>query len=237
MAAKSRGSKLSPLVLQPGAIITDEQDYSTKGHAVYVGDRSAYGKRPKRGDPHPLDKNCLLYAVQTTALKLQKIQCDCDYIGLSADPTPYFLEFVGSVGEEAIETHPNFVSTIGGTPDTPLHGAQFDETSGEFLGFPVTDSDGVAESGNLGGVRTYYRPSVIVRLSYWTREMPNPGPLGHVFEADSIDGLVLPSNCLNLLVTNLGYRTITPKQPPYQVTVEALASGINGWNELIYPYA
>lgn len=231
MARKQRGNSLAQPQLQPGAVITDEQDFSTKGHAVYVGDVSSYSQRPARGDEHPLDNGCLLYACQTTALKLGKLQYDCDYLGLSEDPTPYFLEFVGSVGEEAIETHPNFVSTIGGTPSAPINNAQFDATTGEFLGFPA---DAPAD---LGGVRTYFRPSVIARVSYWTLETPNPGPLGHVVDPDTIPGLVLPPNCLDLLVTNFGYRQVTPLKPPYQITVEMLASGPDGWNLLIYPLA
>lgn len=232
MARKQfKNGSLTGLVLQPGAIVSDEQDGSLKGHAVWKGDTSDYANRVRRGTPHPKDENCFCFAVQTTFLKNGQLQVDADYIGIDQDPTPYFLEFVGSVGEEAIETHENFTSIIGGTPAAPLHNAQFDATTGEFLGFPTDAPE------NLGGVRSYYRPSVIVRLSYWMRELPNPGPLGHIVEASAIPGLVLPPNCFNLLVTNFGYRQVTPSAPPYQVTVELLASGPNGWNPLIYYYA
>ncbi len=230
MARRQRGRDLANKpVLQPGATISDEQDFSTKGHAVYVGDAASYPNRPKRGDPHPLDENCLCYAVVSTMLKLGKIQYDCDFLGLSADPTPYFLEFVGSAGEVALETHPNFASVIGGTPAAPLHNAKFDAETGAFLGFPADAPD------QLGGVSTYFLPSVIVRSSYWSLTKPNPGALGHIIDPATVPDLVLPPNCLDLLVTNFGYRHITPGKPPYQITVECLGSDINGWNQLIYP--
>lgn len=228
--AKSYG-KLPKLPLQTGAEITEEQDYSLSGRAVFEGDASDFAGRPLKGSPHPKNKNLACFRAKTSWLSLKKIRVEADYIGIDQSPTPYFLEFVGSVGEQAIVTHPNFVTAIGGTVDNPLHNAQFDPETKEFLGFPADAPH------YLGGVQTYYVPSVVVRLSYWQNEKPNPGPLGHVQDPSTIPNLILPPHCLNLLVTNFGYRQLTPKAPPYQVTVELLASEENGWNDLIYPYA
>ncbi len=228
--AKAFG-KQGKLSLQPNSEITEQQDYSLMGRAVFEGDASLFSARPRKGAAHPKNKNLSCYSAKTTWLALDKIHVEAEYVGIDVSPTPYFLEFCGSVGEQAIVTHPNFVSVLGGTADNPLHNAYFDSDTKEFVGFPA---DAPAD---LGGVQTYYVPSVIVRVNYWQNEKPNPGPLGHVVNPDSIPGLILPPNCLNLLVINFSYRQLTPKLAPYQVTIEMLASEINGWNELIYPYA
>ena len=214
------------LALQKGAEIDEEQDGSIKGRATFKGDASLWSTRPQKGDAHPFNAQCFCFSARTTYEGLQLCRVDADYMGLSQDPTTPFIEFVGSVGEEAIETHKNFVSVIGGTPAAPLNDAVFD-SDGTFLGFP-------ADAPNeLGGVRSYYRPSVILRLSYWTNEIPNPAALGTVFEADGIP-VNVPPNCANFLMTNFGYRSLTPETPPYQVTTEYLGSGPNGWNGTIY---
>jgi hypothetical protein len=230
MAAKKFGNA-GKLLLQVGAEVSEEQDHSLKGTASFEGDADYYYQRPKRGDPHPRVKGLACYALKTRWLNAKKVRVDAEYIGLETDPTPYFQEFVGSIGEEAVETHPNFAAVIGGTPDAPLHGAKFDAETNEFLGFPANAPE------HLGGVRTYYRPSVIVRISYWQYDAPNPAALGHVIDPSYVPDLILPADCQNLLVTNFGYRTLSPRTPPYQLTVEMLASGPLGWNTQIYSFA
>lgn len=218
------------LDLQAGSTVSEEQDHSLKGTASYKGDVLFLDDRPKRGSTHPKDRRLTCYATRTIYDKVRLATVEADYIGLSENPTPYFIEFCGSVGEEAIETHPHFVDVIGGTPSNPKHGAAFDD-DGQFLGFPADAPD------HLGGVRSYFRPSVVVRISYWQNDRPNPGPLGHVQSPAAIPGLILPSGSQNLLVTNFGHRTLCPSLPPYQITIEMLASGPNGWNTTeIYTY-
>ena len=221
-----RSAPAQKLDLQPGAEIDEEQDGSIKGHATFKGDVSLWSTRPQKGDAHPFNANCFCFAAKTKYEGLKLCTVDADYIGLSQDPTVPFIEFVGSVGEEAIETHKNFATVIGGTPANPLNNAVFDD-DGTFLGFPADAPD------DLGGVRSYYRPSVIIRLSYWTNAIPNPAALGTVFEADGLP-VNVPPNCANFLLTNFGYRSLTPETPPYQVTTEFLGSGPAGWNSTIY---
>lgn len=215
------------LTLQSDSEIDEEQDGSLRGHAEFEGDISLLNTKPHKGDPHPKNQSCTAYFIKTRYLANKKVRVMADYIGLSQDPTPYFIEFVGSVGEEAIETHPHFIDVIGGTSAAPLHGAVFDD-DGQFLGFPVD------APSHLGGVRSYFRPSVIVRASYWQSGLPNAGPLGHIESASYIPGLSLPSNSNNLLVTNFSHRSMTPGYGPFQVSVELLASGPSGWNDKIY---
>lgn len=136
MAGK-KFSSLSKLALQPGSTIREDQDYLLRGRAVFEGDLAYLSTKPKRGDAHPKNVNVLLCASETTYLTLKKIRVECEYLGIDRTETPYFIEYVGSVGEEAIETHPNFASVIGGTPAAPLHNAKYDPDTNEFLGFPA----------------------------------------------------------------------------------------------------
>jgi hypothetical protein len=64
-----------------------------------------------------------------------------------------------TTSQEPIETHPQFVAQIGGSPSHPLHGAFFDSTTGEFLGFPVIDPDEPdVTPSRFAGLRSYLMP-------------------------------------------------------------------------------
>ena len=68
------------------------------------------------------------------------------------------VDVQASLSANPIETHPNFVSALGGTPGAPLNGAVFD-TNGTFLGWPAGATHG------LGGVRYYLAAGCSIRFT------------------------------------------------------------------------
>lgn len=152
---------------------------------------------------------------------------------------PPFWRIIRTPGEEPIDAHPRFASSIGGTHDDPKNNAQFDwdpetETGTKaFLGFPS------GAPNNLAGVTKYLCENIVVTKEYVTLTQPDDS-----FEIPIIRTPVLGSNHrglrrlpqiplgYNWLQTDLVY---TARGNVYEVTEEYTASGANGWNSTIYP--
>jgi hypothetical protein len=100
-------------------------------------------------------------------------------------PEPTY-ELGGGVSEESIETHPNFETTIGGTPSEPLNNAIFVDKDNQ----PTTDDEkGIfAEFGRciMAGVEAYRIPTAI-----WTKtsfSQNRPSVLRNLGKIESPDG-------------------------------------------------
>jgi hypothetical protein len=89
---------------------------------------------------------------------------DPDKVDNESVPKVYSLQ--ATVSTEPIETHPDFVEKIGGTPDAPLFNAEFDE-AGKFKGFPAVLADGTTQNPKAG-IKSYQCPSVVYSLEYTT---------------------------------------------------------------------
>lgn len=183
-------------------------------------------RNPKFGDPHPRDPRCEVVAVSAVSLPNKLIRFEVEYFGLTSgkNSTPKW-SFHRSLAEEAIETHPDFVTKIGGTPDVPLNDAQYDKQSKEFIGFPAD------APYNLGGVRGYLTGNNTMRKHYFTIDPEQGGSgMGKVFTIPSDVPGVEPGQ--QALKTNWANQRIGLHY--YEVTEEYLVAGINGWNHLIY---
>ena len=82
--------------------------------------------------------------------------------------TKISCEPISSVSAEPIETHPDFVTKIAGTPDAPLNGATFDKKKFTGFGVVTNDSSGPVDKSltsnqPLAGVRSYYVPKSVFR--------------------------------------------------------------------------
>lgn len=222
---KQQGKSLQGLVIQPGRTLTLDRYGVIRGQVVYKVDASlAFRLAPSVGSAHPDSAGA--YAWNNTIQPIESGLCQIttDYIGLASDPTGYEVEFIGTLSEEPIETHPKFVDSIGGTADNPLHGASFDQETGEFLCFPVDAPN------NLGGVRSYLSPSSTVRVSWYTRN-PSSGLWSLGNRSYPPGSIPSPPDSRNWLKTNWSRRDFGLI---YQISEEYMASGKKGWNTLIY---
>ncbi|MGA3170371.1 MAG: hypothetical protein ABSE62_05100 [Chthoniobacteraceae bacterium] len=211
------------LTIQPDSELIYEQDGLIRGQLILKGDASLAPIVPPLWSAHPLEPDALCFQRRIKYGKLKTILATLDYIGLSADPTTYIVEFNGALNREPIETHPQFVSVLGGTQGAPLNSASFDPTTGLFLGFPPNAGD------NLGGEEAYLVPGVNLRRSYWSYQVPNPSSMGTIFGVP--EDIILPPNCKNLLWGPMTYRQVGKL---FQSAQELLGSGPLGWNPVVY---
>lgn len=218
-----RSASASGLTRQPGSKIKEKQDGSLEGLLLLEGDAFMRAQRPRVGSRHPDDPRAICYDVETESLKSGKIRVTAAYIGVTADPTPWFQSGSASLNSEPIATHPDFVSTLGGTKSDAKNLAIFDPETGEFLAFP-------ADAPNeLGGVENYLVPSVVYRFTRWTYRLPDLRDIGTI-DTPPIP-VRKPSNVKNFLVGAVTYNQVGTL---YQETLELFGSGKRGWNPLIY---
>ncbi len=144
------------------------------------------------------------------------------YKGFTDNTLPgdqYVEEIVNGTSSEPIETHPDFVSTIGGTPDAPLNQAIFDK-DGKFTGFPV--------GSDFAGVESYLVPTLIYRRT--TPTQTRPLDFSDVGKINS-PGITGPDGS-NWLKTSKTWRR---DGGVFSVTEEWTNSGPKGWDDTIYP--
>lgn len=139
-----------------------------------------------------------------------------------------------TTSQDPIESNPDFCSSIGGTPSAPLHGAYFDATTGQFLGFPVEDPDepGVLPS-RFAGIRSYLVPQETAVSDSIQFDYPSAEEIATVGRVvtPSIFLPTLPGN-RNWLNTGIRIRNIGNVYFQRQDTFQS--SGPRGWVPEIY---
>jgi len=220
-----KGDPLNSLVLQPGWSLVYKQDGSLQGRCVFKCSASvAPSLIPAVGTPHPKNALAKAYDAELVVTECDIATITVDYLGIHTGGV-YMIEYIASTGEEPIETHPDFVGTIGGTKATPLNNAKFDDETEEFIGFPAN------APSHLGGVRGYLSPSSVVRATFYSSS-PTTGlsDLGQR-QAPPYLGFISIGGGKNWLKTNWSRRAYGLV---YQISEEYTLSGKNGWNSLIY---
>jgi hypothetical protein len=209
--------------LQPGASVDEDENGLLSGECVWIGDYANRYSAGQKGSLHPHDSRLTAYRSKLTKMATGKCSVTVGYIGLAADPTPMFIEYPGGSGQEPIETHPNFAQ-FAGTPAAPLNGAKF-EATGEFIGFASASN-----AEKLNGTRSYIVPSVTINLTYYTHRVPNVSRVGKKYTGQ-IPDLIKPPNVKDFLLIGLPYKKIGNL---FQVTLQILGSGEDGWNQNVY---
>ncbi len=180
MARVSKGDSLNTAVLQPGWVIEKDGFGLLTCKATYVvhhGNQSGTSvgtgtqvveAAPSRGASFVQDSRLRCHQASSTlnANGLQVISAD--FIGIAEGVmTEPEVRGQSSTLTEPITRHPGFPTNIGGTPASPLYGAEFESTNGggyAFKGF--TDPDYAKY-----GLKSYLAPSFLITGHFYTSDM------------------------------------------------------------------
>lgn len=151
-----------------------------------------------------------------------------EYAGVDG-ATDSVYELTVGVQDEPIVSHPQFVSSIGGRPSAPLHGAIFLDPDGA-----VTTNDDIGQfayfkvGSDFAGIESYLAADFVTwRQRYCTNVVVVYGDVGHI-SAPAGGPLVSPSNWIKIS-TNIERRGAA-----FMVCHEWRAGGRRGWNSIIY---
>ncbi len=150
-------------------------------------------------------------------------------------PQPTY-ELSGSLDQEPIEAHPDFVSAIGGKPSAPLNGAVFiapetgmptiDNSVGVFREFAATIN---GQPNKKGGIESYLVPGAEWRVIEFSSSRPTT--LRNLGRIDVPQGPNPNLPGRNWLMFN---QTYSRRGRIYQITSTWKLSGRNGWDADIY---
>ena len=133
--------------------------------------------------------------------------------------------------EESIETHPLFISDLGGTPEDPKNNAEFDE-SGNFVGFPI-------ETENpMSGVERYLEQMTVVSVDRLAFQEPDAGERIPRLNTPTIGGSRGIRRLPSLAQGQQWFKwdlSYTKRGNVFEIHEEWVASGNRGVNELVYP--
>jgi hypothetical protein len=160
-----------------------------------------------------------------------------DYAGAQADDTEPVFEFNHGTGTEPIETHPNFVSLLGGKPSAPLNGAIFVDRDGEIT---ADDARGVFDRfrpvlagvlNELAGASGFITATNSIWSKSWTRKTA-PSAGSNIVRIDEPAGNA-PSfgGAYNWLFLGTSY---TKRGGAYACVSRWMLSGRRGWSQKIY---
>lgn len=226
MARVKKGDALTDAIMQPDRSIVEKNDGTLEGSITFKSDDVE--NFPDIDDLHPDDDRLECYNKTITYNANGLITCQASYFGII--PSVYQISYTGGSNSDPIETHKNFTASIGGSADLPKNDASFDDDTGEFLGFPT---------GDLQGVQYYLTSSNTLTISYWMDDTPNlDAVMSVVSNPQTVAGrvvvnpLALPTLVKNWLMVAIPVRRVGNF---YQVTEQWMGSGEDGWKPLIYP--
>jgi hypothetical protein len=216
-------------VLTPNARLTYNSDGTITGEARYACPQA--GPISNIGSAHPDDSRA--FGVSET------VEYDEVYSYVSTiyrgvwSGSAVRVDVQASLQSNPIETHPNFVSTLGGTPAGPLNGAVFDPTTGVFQGWPSGSPDA------LGGVRFYLVAANTYRFTFCTTSGATVASaisgIGGLASSISAGGLtVTGANAFMLQNVTVEYEYVG-STTVYTYSVVWVSTQPPGWNTHIYP--
>lgn len=195
----------------------------------------------------PLDGNhsnlvLLNFTVTESGDSCEDLFIDLHYEGKDSTHTQRFVseECIVDVqtSHEPIESHPDFVTDIGGKLGSAKHGAIFEvsgNTAGKFLFFPIIDPDepDVLPS-RFTGVSSYLMPQLTITQNDIDEEWPDNDEIalvGKIVDLPFVDPPTLPEP-RNWLYTGLRIRNIA--NVAFESQRIYMESGPRGWIPEIY---
>lgn len=259
----TKGDSLNNLVLQPGWSIENDGYGLLTARVTYVRSHGndagttagtgsfALNSSPKRGDIFEKDARLSCHRSSPSLNSNGLLVVSAEYVGIaSGNMTTPEVSGRGATSTEPIATHPVFKSKIGGTKDSPLHGAAFEE-NGAFREFADPEF-------RKYGVKSYYAPTFAIQGHFYTKDITVAKTLLDCQCTTSSDGqwkniqLVGKLNALSsspsswstmswsapdespqLLLTSLGIEDFGTL---FKVSYDILVS-TDGFDTDIYPYA
>lgn len=236
-----------------GCKLRDKRQGITEGEAAYemicTPSESKKDLFPRIGAAHPYSAVAVMES-REFIFGPDRIRMEARYAGASEEnlDQPVYDLVVGTE-EVPIETHPNFVASIGGKPSAPLHGAQFVDASGAlttndalgtFAGF-LTVVGGVVNP--FAGVEAYLDASAITwRQRYVSRTPPSDlenvhrivSPPGPVPNFSGRNWLYVGCSAQQRGARSMQQANIGGNNIIYDITRDFRLSGRRGWNATIY---
>ena len=188
--------------------------------------------------PHPRFGNMALSKRRGTRQEPGYWTVTYTFEGFTSGQTPEpTYELVSSLTQEPIQTHPDFVSTIAGTPAAPLNGAIFvdpdtgwqsEADNAVFKEFGP-EAGGLGFGGSKAGIDSYLVPGAEWRVTSFQSTQPSSllsvgtisSPYGGAPSLSGRDWLAWSN-------------TWTRRGATYQVSRTWKLSGRNGWDQDIY---
>ena len=209
--------------MQPDRSVTNKIEGTLEGTIKFKAFLEDLETLPTFGDLHVDDDRMELFNREIVYNGLEMVTLTASYFGLS-ESSPnggdgQIVSFSGGANNEPIETHPDF-EKFAGDAENPQDGVIFDPVTGQFLRF---------EEGDLKGVQYYLTPATQITISYWTDIVPKLKKRMEI--VNNLSGVTLPEDVNNLLRIESSYRQTGSS---FQVTEVYLASGFDGWSEVIY---
>lgn len=222
-------TQLANGILQPNATVTYESDGTITGFARYAYAQSA--SPAPLGSDHPDDSRATVISF-TLEFDESFQYANCQYRGVWSS-SACRVEVQATLQANPIETHPNFTSTLGGTPGSPLNGAVFD-SNGVFLGWPAGAALG------LGGVRYFLVAANTYRFTFSTTSGATVSSavssIGALASSVSAGGLTISqSNGFMLQNVTEQHQYVGAGVTVYIYTVCWVSTQPPGWNTNIYP--
>lgn len=239
--------------------LSTERDGLQSNTSIYKIQKGLWAFLPKRKSKHPIFWNMTVDRAEVSFSGPFAI-ATCTFFGIETEESDAVYDLCDNVNEEPIATHPDFVKVIGGTPDAPLHGANFRKagvngvesivSAAKFLAKPEllanvkADPSGYVfdhfdltmpkpqqkDQNPFSKVEAYLEPGITWRKS-WCRRKP-------IEDLSDVGKIAVPEGNYpqlggqrNWLVTSF---TQQQKGACFQCTKEWRASGRRGWIPEIY---
>ncbi len=184
---------------------------------------------PNIYDPHPTYNNLLLSEKSAVREEGDIGLSNLKYEGpdpAKGDqlPDPVY-ELIRGNSSEPIDTHPDFVSTLGGKRGSELNLAVFNDDK-TFKNFQPDATN------NLGGVQSYLAASMTFKKTYV--DYSPPSSITDIPKVEDPEDGPFPALTppMNWMLMNVSW---TRKGGLYEIQKDWMASGKRGWNPLIYP--
>ena len=261
----TKGNSLDHLLLQAGWTIEDDgyglltvKATFVQSHGNAAGTTGGTGQyaiqsAPRRGDTFPKDSRLSCHRSSTSLNSNGLMVVTAEYVGIATgNMTTPEVSGRGATSTEPIATHPVFKSKIGGSKDSPLYGAVFNDDGGFKEFADVTK--------RKYGVKSYFDPAFSISGHFYTKDIVAPKALKDSLCTTSSDGQwknIQLVGKLNAVATNVGTSwagimswAAQDESPQLLLTGVGLEDygtlykvsfditvALDGWDTDIYPYA
>lgn len=211
---------------------TDRYGVDTIEFVVEIPDSLFPSSLLKDYEPHPRFSQMMLSRRSGMRSKPGYWTVTYTFEGFTGDAPETTYELVTSLSQEPIQTHPDFASSIAGTPASPLNGAIFVDPD---TGWQSTKSDAIfKEFGQGGSPSKAGVDSYLVPGAEWRETKFQTGRPSGIRDVGTIDSPTGPAPSVSGRDWLAWSETYIRRGGVYQVSTTWKLSGRNGWDPEIY---